>query len=499
MLTSITLAILTTWTCYGLGGLLLQKNKTHAPSGTRFFLRYLAGFCTAVLLANSITILSGISHWGFLLALMTPAIANPKCTRELIDDAHKLIPQASTTRWLLVGSIILFVSLHAWTIAHPDTIDYQNDLIKFALDSKHPKNIVAERNQYGYGGAWFPMAALFSFSFALNKIMTFANLSLALVAVFFLVNKIDRHTKSSTATRVCYMLLLAIALWEYTFFRLSVSSAAPDTMAAILALGALFVYSLRERPIWLLPALCCTAVTIKLSTAPVLLLLAFDILLQKKWRMVAAYFLICVLTLTPFTLKNIIGTGYLIYPFAPTKILEEKDVQSKKIVAAEAEYIKAYARLPKPYRDRADIVSVAEAPFPDWLYPWWKSTQPAGKAMIIFALCGILLLLFLGRLRTNRDLRTWGYITTTVAGVLFWLALGPAVRFGSAFLLSPLLLVGSLMGSNESNTSPQQKKIQSLAYSSLILLTAILWAYLIYRMANYMDASALLLPKGPVH
>src|SRR5204863_8228484 len=117
--------------------------------------------------------------------------------------------------------------------------------------------------------------------------------------------------------------LLVISTWSYTQVRLTATSASPDFIAAIFIL--IIIYLLLEKELkhldssnWLLVAfLSLVAVTIKLSVAPILLVAIVPALLGLMKRTIKLFFtilFISIIVLSPFIARNIITTGYIVFP-----------------------------------------------------------------------------------------------------------------------------------------------------------------------------------------
>lgn len=498
MIVSITLGLVSSLIIYSWGCLFFSVFKYKQFNAPNLYLKFLVGFSSISFIANTLTIFTGLGNWIYLLLLTTPILLQPTRGKAFFIDIKPLLPKYIVNRGLLVLCTILFGIMHAWNIAHPDTLTYQNDLIDFALRSKQPAYSVLQKNQYGYGGAWYPMAALFSFLPLLHKTMSFANLSLVWVALLFIVQQIDKRIEKKSPAAVAYILLLALTLWEYTFFRLALTSAAPDTIASLLGLAAFMMFLSNKTNTSLMTILCCTAVTIKLSTAPILLLIIFEMLMARRWDFIVKQALTASIILMPFFAKNLIATGYLIYPVSQTKVRDDPKTPSTLAVDEEAQYIKGYARSPKTHVDRTEAIKIANEPLTSWVPGWFKGLELPGKSMIIIFLIGTAMAGYQVRQNSIPLKRAWLYLAATIAGFGFWLYFGPAVRFGSLFLLAPLLLADCLTEPTFRTQWAYYNDRWRIDRLLIYLLTTAIGLYLIYRLINFTDLSSLIIPKGPI-
>lgn len=207
---------------------------------------------------------------------------------------------------------------------------------------------------------------------------------------------------------------------------------------------------------------------------------------------------ISVLIMTPFLAKNLLSTGYLIYPMASTHVLQRSYTPLPALVKAEADYIKAYARDTNTGRAKEDIERVVKMPWHKWIPVWWSQTEWAGRILFITFFLGVgwMINRFLAKEKSTPDHIVYFFVT--LVGFSFWIILAPSVRFGSAFLMAPLVFCIAQKDSDEKtleeSTSNRSRWLQIL----ITLLILALLAYSTYRLIYFMDGQAVWLPKGPI-
>ncbi len=499
MILSLLLGILTTWILFSWGDLLGKWLPTTESAFTAFLYRYLVGLIGLCFFANALSLFIGLNQPLLLPILCIPVLRQLPSRKTVHELTELFLPNSRPLQLLSLTSVLLLVAMHAWEIKHPDSLSYQNELIRYALQSGHPTGLIQIQNQLGYGGAWYAISALFSFHFLIGQLMTFVNLSLIGVTVCCLIKQVDAAAtnKNLFALTGC-LLLLGIGFYEYSFFRLALTSAAPDTPAALIGLATLLYFLYEKRSGWLLMAGCITAVTIKLSLAPILLLPVWHLIKAENRRQVFSMVTIGLLIALPFLVKNVRSTGYLIYPLPNTRILSANYTPSATAVQAEADYIKAYARKEKTERNARGVTSTLSPSLRQWVPHWWKQQTHAEKTMLILTFIALT-----GAVVYRKKIQLpaadyWQFMTTVSLGILFWFYQAPAIRFGSAFLLAPWLLYG-YPRKEQTAHQPTLFKISSWIIRLIeigLLLTAL--AYLGYRLYYFMDGSAFWWPKGPV-
>ena len=497
MLTSLLFGIICTVILYAWGLSVLSIIYPKSATPYSFHFAYLIGLCTVSLLTNWATIFSGTNSIIGSFILVAPLIYQHRylSLNKIIND---VTPNSISYKFLAICLLLTCICIHAWEIKHPDTLTYQNSLIHNAITGPQPIGNIVIKPQLGYGGAWFPLAAIFSFEWLIGKTMTFVNLSLVGVSIIYLINKIESAlNKQQLGSMVGYLVVLAIGCYEYTFFRLAITSAAPDTPAAILGIATLIYFIKNGRQSWMLILLSFTAVTIKLSLAPILLLPVWDLLQKKNMRNWIRCIGVGILIMTPFFTKNILSTGYAIYPFPASKILEESFVPEKHKVQEEANYITAYARNIAVTRDSSQVKYIATQSMRQWVPTWWKQLDVADRTVIALFFIGIIGCMGAAYRSPDTLQVQIPVLTVIIIGAFYWFSLAPAIRFGTTFLLAPLLLYS---GSKNCITFERLTKRTSIRLHKGVMLisTGIVLAYFIYRMINFMDGMSILLPKGPV-
>lgn len=497
MLISLIFCIISTIILYAWGVAVLDFAYKKRAVNYSFFSIYFVGLCAACFIANGITIFFGTNSIIAIGILIAPLLYKRRLAFS-IDSYSKILPHSTPLKILAMSLLLVGICMHAWMIKHPDTLSYQNALIKSAIMGAHPVGNITIKSQLGIGGAWFPLAALFSFDWLFGKTMTFINLSLISVSILFLICKVESSIKKKNLlSPITYLLIIVIGCYEYTFIRLAITSAAPDTPAAILGIASLLFFMGRGHQSWILTLFSITAVTLKISLFPILLLPAWHLMQYGKRADWIVSAVLVILVTTPFFTKNILSTGYAVYPISASIIIDEDYVPDKSKVQEEANYIKAYARNINTTRDPAHVNEISSQPVREWVPTWWNQLEGAGRAVIALFILGISgCILFLHRF-TKPTQKLIPALITIVIGAVFWFSTAPAIRFGTAYLLAPLFVFADLCANRPSN--PYKIKINFNLINGIILIcSGIIAAYFIYRMTNYMDCGSIWLPKGPL-
>ena len=391
--------------------------------------------------------------------------------------------------------------MSSWTIIHPDTLGYHAQTIQWIEKYKAVPGLVHLHVRLGYQGLWFVDSALFGFSFTGKEGITLLNSAVLFWFFIFFINRINHNIfkEGKRLYGLFWMALLVISIWSYTQVRLTATSASPDFIATLFIL--IIIYLLLEKNLnhldastWLLVAfLSLLAVTIKLSVAPVLLIAAVPALLGLVKRKIKLFFtilFISVVTLSPFIARNIIGTGYIVFPLTSIDVADADWKYDRGLTISEKNYITAYAKNSGVAR-KVEINAVNKMSPAEWLPTWWQNRSTADKIIII-----LLALSFISALLSIKKILSSGFVPllaliTLLTGIIFWFVTAPDPRFGFGSILGFIGVVSYLVF--------KEKEIfigKNVLIAILLLVTGSILAYTGYRFVNFFNKDQLLTPLG---
>lgn len=185
--------------------------------------------------------------------------------------------------------------------------------------------------------------------------------------------------------------------------------------------------------------------TVKLSAALILLLVvypAYQLLRQRRWREIAVCLMLGIVTALPFFIRNVLLSGWLVYPFTSIDLFDVAWKIPKGVADYDAKEIQVWGR---GYTDvnRYDI-SMGE-----WMPGWFRSLAGSDKLFVAASVAAVCILLvyiigMLFRLWKGR----WDILTVqvTVAGsFIFWLCTSPLIRYGCVYVyLTPAVVLGGI-------------------------------------------------------
>lgn len=186
------------------------------------------------------------------------------------------------------------------------------------------------------------------------------------------------------------------------------------------------------------------AITVKLVAIPILVLFVF--LFINKWDYFKSKFyvvtLVSVLILTPWLVRNVYLTGWLIFPLNIDLFNFDWQVPQQKVKFLN-DAIKGWAISPNP-----DIyLHVAKEDFSQWFPHWFKNLGRNNKLLLFFSILSpafvFVTAFFNNKIRNNKEFLFT--VITSLFGVFFILNFAPDFRFGKSFMVVsaflPLLLL----------------------------------------------------------
>ncbi|MCM1145937.1 MAG: hypothetical protein NC318_10405 [Blautia sp.] len=339
-------------------------------------------------------------------------------------------------------------------IIHYDTDLYHAQSIRWIEEYGVVKGLGNLHCRLAYNSASFALSALYSMAFlggqSYHCAAGFLAFLLAMVCLEGMSLFRRKYLKPSDFARVAGIYYLLIIYDEMV-------SPASDYFMVLTAFYLIIRWMdlLEEGQTEIFPfaMLCVLGVylmTIKLSAACILLLVlkpALRLLREKRWKEICMYLLLGIVTGTPFLIRNVLISGWLVYPFTSIDFFPVDWKIPQGIAEYDAKEIQVWGR---GYSDVAGY----DMPFYQWAPAWFRGISgmdkllvlAAGAAVIVFLLRLLLflrqyLLFFLRRKSGKLEAVSveCGGDKLFLEGViiscfLFWLFTSPLIRYGCVYV-----------------------------------------------------------------
>jgi hypothetical protein len=484
---------------YGLGCILLLKKAFHFEEDQfpSFSLISITGLVIITTLAGFLSLLINLglaTNQALVLGGMGILVLAHRWLPDLLREGFNRLKGSSPLIWLLCAALALFVL--AKTTEPPQNYDtglYHAQAIRWIETYRAVPGLGNLADRLAFNSAWFLPSALFSFSFLGLRSFHVLGGFIFLQANLVFLGKASRLLKGEFA--LSSVICLALIYLSRRLFGLELSSPGTDMPAALLTwivfllalekieAGAADRFDLHSTLIILISVF---AVTLKLSAAPVLLLPLYFLLrelLARQAGALPATLVISTLVVVPWLARNIILSGYLVYPFAAIDLFNVDWKIPAVYVTRQANAIASWARLPQQ-----DAKVVLQLPFTRWVPIWWRAQQAFSRQMLVgvgLGSCAWLVLSLASVLKPGKisaAVRRYAIIYLAGwAGITFWFASAPDIRFSYGFLAILLCLLAApliqwLLG--------RLRRFAIPSVAAVILILLFYQAYGVYRMHN---------------
>ena len=405
----------------------------------------LIGFCALIFLGQ---LLSLVMPLGLAAILIVAAggiaiawVFNRSGSLKIFSISR--LPALGWPLLVLVGLAVLENSTHV--PANPDTGIYHAQAIHWLEAYPAVPGLGNLHTRLAFNSSWLALNALFSLSFLGIRSFHLVSAALTLTAgIDFAKGAMDWYRRQGTFANILRTIFLPLI-----FFVLGSQLSSPGTDLPVILMLWIGLpawldvlpeikrgNSLREIVLF---TIVVTLATVKLSAAPMLLLAAWIGLRNlKNSGTVLKLAGIAGVILLPWIVRNIILSGYLIYPLPAVDWFNFDWKIPQEIARTEVLTIQAWARDPG-----ASVDEVLAKPFFSWLQLWFieKTANQkwivlgAGVSPIIFVL-GLALAQKTKKLEQERSAYLVSGFLTVLLGAVYWLFTAPDIRFGYGFLLA---------------------------------------------------------------
>ncbi len=420
-----------------------------------FFNLILCGTAVSTVYAQ---IFSLIGKVGFLanLLLLVPCIITAVIYRTFICNYCKVIKKVMLSwQGLFYIGLIFFVAFctSRGTI-HTDTSLYHAQAIRWYEEYGVVKGLGNLQWHFAYNSSYFAFAALFSLKFLCGRSLHCTTGFIAIILMLWSLCRLQSFfIRRHHMTDFCCIAILFYALVNLV----GCVSPASDyaTMYMVLYLVARWSETIEESPddidsFALLSVFSGYVATLKLSAGLVVLLAILPLVCLIKARRIKSivtYVVLGLVTVLPFIVRNIIISGWLLYPFAAIDLFHFDWKMPVKYVNIDSATIKTWARcLYNP--------QLVDMPFGEWFPIWWNEQERYAQMLIITNVLAVVLdgatllhkIILKAKISWNTVLLNVCLLSCSAA----WMILAPFIRYGLAFLLAvPLISIGIWMTREE--------------------------------------------------
>lgn len=409
---------------------------------------FVAGLAAATVYAGFISLFSRVgagANGGLLLLCAVSLFTGRKGLSGFLQEKIRLLKPV-TVFWLLVLVLIMAYGSSRGYL-HFDTGLYHAQSIRWIEEYGVVPGLGNLHSRLAYNSSAFLLTALYSGSFLFGRSLHTAAGFLALILAvkgFSVINVFSRkRVRPSDFVKVAL-------LWYLSMIYTEMVSPASDYFAILFLFYVVIAWLELEEakessitPYSLLCVLLAVIVSIKLSAAVMLLLVlkpAAVLLKEKRYKEIGVYLVLGLLAVFPYLARNVILSGWLVYPFAGLDLFPVDWKIPLGEVQYDAQEIKVYA---KGMRD----VLLKSTPMNVWLPEWFRGLKGLEKLWVLASAVSLAAGGFwclVKGIRKEKD--AYGIVfleLVLIVGYLFWQIGTPLVRYGYIYILAfPFLTAG---------------------------------------------------------
>ena len=458
-----------------------KKNKKHERESRRYDFKFresyiITGIVLVTVYAQIVSLFTKVSLGANLvllaLSILIAVYYRDELGDELLRMLGKLKAGANFYVYLAVFLIMAYGASHGYM--HYDSDLYHAQAIRWIEEYGIVRGLGNLHVRLAYNSSAFPLSALYSFRFLGGQSYHVMSGFFALLLAWQCVdikNVLRRgHPVISDFAR------LAAIYYLFTIYDEMMAPASDYFLSCLVFYIIIHWLDMNVRhersylPYILLALLGVFAITIKLSAAPMLLLTIVPIYklfhnrtkekMRAFWVSVALAFVIVL----PFLIRNIILSGWLLYPVTFLDFFSFYWEIPKGLAAYDALEIRTFGR------GYNDVATYASAPMSEWIPNWFASITGLNKIMLVLALLSIVayviylvyfVLAFAGekseKLKSFNNSKVFeishrsmlsmaDFLTiggTLIGCFAFWFLSAPLIRYGIVYVwLLPAVILG---------------------------------------------------------
>ncbi len=355
------------------------------------------------------------------------------------------------TNTSLTKKIVMLVLIIFWAYftsrgyAHYDSDLYHAQSIRWIEEYGVVKGLGNLHIRLGYNSSIFALSALYSMKFLVGQSLHAVNGFIALLLSISVLDIMDSFKRKKI---ILSDYLRIAAIYYLTMICDKVVSPASDyaIMCTIFYIVIKWVSLIEKKEKNVTPyALLCVggvfAISLKLTAGLILILLikpAYLLIKEKRIKEIFLYLFMGLMVILPWIVRNVLITGYLVYPFPELDIFDVPWKISPIIAAVDAAEIKTWGR-------GLNDALLVDLPITEWLGNWFSNTLSGAEKLIILAdiVCAFIALVITAYVFIKKKWEHLDYLLvlgTIAASYAFWQVSAPLFRYGYAYTLLMIML-----------------------------------------------------------
>lgn len=410
---------------------------------------FFIGLCLIGTLLNTTSLFLPTDLFLLLFLLLSVVFLFYKSRRYYIPYFKSLWRELKSDKLLffLILAAVLITLLYALvTPRNYDSYLYHINAIQWNEMYRAVPGLANFHDRFGFNSSIFVLSAVFSFSSIYNQSL-FLISALCYLVFFIWIIKLAYSQKG-----IVGLFLIVFLFFLTQQYANDISSPGTDLLPNLLVgyvlLSLLFdKESLKKKSLFyiIIPLFC---VTLKISVLPIVIVSLIAVYVKNKNFLKTAiqFSVFGSLLILPWVVKNVILSGYLVYPISGLDLFNVDWKVSPESVIEIKKWITSWARIPLKNCDE-----VLSMPFSQWFPIWWEALLPKNKIFFTLAVVSPIFMGIVAFLNRQKETFYFYLLPFIVAFCCFilWFFSAPDIRFSFVPLLFlalfPLLMLETLI------------------------------------------------------
>ncbi len=445
-----------------------ERGRVKVNSGITIDLAIISGLCILNVYAEFFSLFTNVGGLAFTIVILVSFVAFLFLRKEILFYFENFFSKDMSVKIVVIILVAIPVLILAdQPASHYDTDLYHAQSIRWIEEYGIVPGLGNLHHRLAYNSAFFSLQALFSWRFILGRSLHCVN---GFVFLFFIsyaicTAKVFKYKKFFVSD---FLRIVMIAYFNYSF---PISSPETDHFA----LGLVIYILIKWTELWeekneeienyaILCLFSLLAVSVKLSAGMMVLLVIYPaskMLAKRNWKLIFKYIIIGIIIIAPFLIRNIIISGYLIYPYPEIDIFNFDWKMTPDSLLHDRHEISAWGR-------GLNDVNRYEAGFNEWFPDWYNNMSKTLQRMLLLNIPATLAGMVVGiwNITRKRDINFGIIICTIIASTCLWFKGAPLLRYGMCYVIMlPLFIIGYIV-------VILQEKWKIYTYSMMILAVA---------------------------
>ena len=404
------------------------------------------GIGVLAIYAETFSLFSGVGLLANLLMLVVDIFVIAKWREVLVNRIKNLILEKRNVWYVIIIIFFVYISMtYMFEVVTYDTGLYHSQAVQWIEEYGVVPGLGNLHHRFAYNSAIMCLQALFSMKFLFGQQMHCVNgfmfilfTSYAVTSMKFVKNK-----------RIYISDFLRVAFFIYYNMDTSFSSLGSDLISLCLVIYIVIKYvegieddiSNIEYYCYL-SILALIAISFKLSVALIVLIViypAYMLIKDKNWKLIIKLISLGVVLTLPFLIRNIIISGYIVYPFPKLDLFSFDWKMNKYVCLWDAKEVKSWGQ---------GVCDANLSPtFREWFEIWINRQSNANKCLFFASIIISVLLVVISIVNyiKEKDLRKPVLSVTVLGMLIYWFAGAPLMRYGIVFTIIPVLIFVGLL------------------------------------------------------